>query len=213
MDFRQIIDVSVTIRPDLAVWPGDPSLEIEQASKISEGADANVSRLNMGAHTGTHMDAPVHFIEGTGGIDSFSPETLVGTAYVVEILPQGDHIEAADLEKAGLPENFRRVLFKTRNSSFWEQPDVFRKDYIALSPGGAKWLVERGVKLVGIDYLSIERFQPEKYETHQMLLSHGVVIVEGLDLRQVEPGEYTLMALPLKIKDGDGAPARVLLAR
>jgi arylformamidase len=214
VDFREIYDVSVTLNSRLAVWPGDPTPEFRQLSTIAEGAEANVSLLHLGAHTGTHMDAPRHFIEGASGVDKFPLEALVGTAYVLEFeLNIGEHIRAAALEQAGLPEKAERVLLKTPNSRLWGNPEVFHKNYSALAPDGAEWLIKRGVKLVGIDYLSIERFNPEVYQTHHILLSRQVVVVEGLDLSRIEGGEYTLMALPLKIQDGDGAPARVLLAR
>jgi arylformamidase len=214
MNFSQLYDVSVSLSPELAVWPGDPALEIREMSRITEGADANVTQLIIGAHTGTHMDAPRHFIDGSTGIDQMPLEALVGTAYVLDMTGLRDHIGAAELEKAGLPEGAERVLFKTRNSGIWATGSgQFHQDYIALAPDGAEWLVKRGVKLVGIDYLSIERFMPERYHTHYSLLGDRVVVVEGLDLSAVEPGEYTLFALPLKIKNGDGAPARVLLGR
>jgi arylformamidase len=213
LNFNKLYDVSVPLHPGLKVWPGDPLLEIEQADKILEGAAANVSRIKMGVHTGTHMDAPVHFIEGATGIDTLPLEALVGTVLVLEINPTGAHIEATDLEKLDLPHTLERIIFKTRNSEFWKDNTYFRRDFVAINPSGAEWLLQRGLKLVGIDYLSIERFDCEDYPTHRLLLSNKVVIVEGLDLRAIEPGEYTLMALPLKIENADGAPARVFLAK
>lgn len=213
MNFKELYDVSLPISTLLAVWPGDPPIEIEEASQISKGDVANVTRLNMGVHSGTHMDAPKHFLEGTTGIDEVPLDALVGTAYVVEI-EGSPHIGAAELEAAQLPAKIERILFKTRNSKFWEtDPNTFHKDFTALAPDGAAWLLERNIKLVGIDYLSIEQFNPPRHDTHYTLLGERVVIVEGLNLSQVAPGEYTLMALPLKIKNGDGAPARVVLAK
>jgi arylformamidase len=214
MNFKQLYDISVSLTPGMAVWPGDPALEFQKIGEITQGGVANITRLVASAHTGTHMDAPRHFIEGATGIDQFPLEALVGTVYVLDFTHLTNHIGAADLEGAGLPAGAERVLFKTTNSAIWQDsPTEFRRDYIALAPDGAQWLVERGIKLVGIDYLSIERFEPARYDTHYTLLGKRVVVVEGVDLSQIEPGEYTLFALPLKLKDADGAPARVLLGR
>jgi arylformamidase len=214
MDFKELYDISVPISSKLAVWPGDPSIEIEYPSKMSEGAAANVSRLIMGAHTGTHMDAPLHFIPGATSIDQVPLEVLVGTALVVEMAID-HHIGAADLEKANIPSNCQRIIFKTPNSQFWQtDPNNFHTEFIAVAPDGADWLNERGVKLVGVDYLSVEQYDaPFEHPTHQKLLSQRVVVVEGLNLSGIEPGEYTLMALPLRITGNDGAPSRVVLAR
>lgn len=214
VNFKELYDISVTITPELVCWPGDPLVEIQETARIAEGAAANVTRLLLGAHNGTHFDAPRHFLEGTAGVDEMPLDALVGTVYVLDMTGLQGHIEVSDLQEAGLPDNAERVLFKTRNSQIWAKDSTnFYRDYIALAPDGAKWLVERGIKLVGIDYLSIEEFEPEKYNTHYVLLGRGVVVLEGLDLSAIEPGEYTIFALPLKIKNGDGAPGRVLLGR
>lgn len=213
MNFKELYDISVTLRPGLAVWPGDPALELQKIGLIAEGSVANITRILASAHTGTHMDAPIHFLEGATGIDQFPLDALVGTVYVLDFTRLDHHIGPADLEAAGLPSGAERVLFKTTNSAIWDDGTEFRRDYIALAPAGAQWLVDRGVKLVGIDYLSIEEFEPARPDTHYTLLGKRVVIVEGVDLRKVEPGEYTIFALPVKIQDADGAPARVLLGR
>jgi arylformamidase len=214
MNFQEIYDVSLPLSNAMAFWPGDPSPQIRPFMRISEGAVANASQLSMSVHTGTHMDAPHHFIDGQAGIDQFALSTLVGTAQVVE-LEVDHHIGAADLEAANLPAGTERILFKTGNSNFWKtEPAVFHTDFIAVAEDGARWLVEHGVKLVGVDYLSVERFDaPEDHPVHKILLGANVVVIEGLDLGEIEPGEYTLMALPMRITNGDGAPARVLLAR
>ncbi len=214
MNFSQLFDVSVNLRPGLAVWPGDAAVEFQKTGEIAQGGTANVTRLLMSAHTGTHMDAPRHFIEGATGIDEMPLEALVGTVHVLDLTAARTHITAADLQKAGCPEKPERVLFKTRNSNLWaDTPDNFQHQYIALALDGAQWLVERGVKLVGIDYLSIEEYEPASPEVHYTLLGNRVVVVEGLDLSGIEPGEYTIFALPLKMQGADGAPARVLLGR
>lgn len=214
MNFSQLYDISVSLTPQLAVWPGDDSIEIHKTGEIAKGAAANVTRLLLGAHNGTHFDAPLHFIEGKPSVDEMPLDALVGTVYVLDMTGLQTHIGAADLEKADVPAGAERVLFKTRNSKLWaDQSHIFHEDYIALAPDGAAWLVERNIKLVGIDYLSIEQYEPERHHTHYILLGNNVVVVEGLNLHGIEPGEYTIFALPLKIKGGDGAPGRVLLAR
>ena len=208
-----IYDVSVPISARLPIYPGDPGIEIGQWLSMAAGDAANVSVLHFGAHTGTHVDAPAHFIEGAPKLQSMSLEILIGEARVVEI--STDVMEINDEVIAAVcPAGTKRVLFKTRNSNFWnEETGEFRSDYTFISPDGARRLVAEGVQLVGIDYLSVERFRPERYATHETLLSHGVVIIEGLDLRAVPPGAYELICLPLKIAEGsgDGAPARTIL--
>ena len=210
-----LYDISVQISSaETPTYPGDPGIEIESWAAISRGDAANVTMLHFGAHTGTHRDAPAHFIEGAPGIPNLALETLIGEARVVEI---GDEVRAIDAEHVAACELGRRatrVLFKTRNSAFWENPQGrFREDFTYLTPDAARALVRRGVRLVGVDYLSVEKFKSEDFETHKTLLSHGVVILEGLDLRAVSPGIYELLCLPLKIAggSGDGAPARAVL--
>lgn len=214
MNFKELYDVSVAISPELATWPGDPPIIIEQASDMNEGSPANVTRLIFGTHSGTHMDAPVHFIPGATGIDQVPLDALVGEATVVK-LDIDHHIGAADLEKANLSADCQRILFKTSNSRYWQtDPNNFHTDFIAVAPDGADWLVAHGIKLVGVDYLSVERYDaPFEHPTHRKLLENRVVVVEGLNLSAIEPGQYTLMALPLKITGNDGAPSRVVLAR
>lgn len=213
MNFKELYDVSVAISPELAVWPGDPPVAIEQAGDMSKGDAANVTRIIMGAHTGTHMDAPVHFIQGATGVDEFPLDALVGEATVAQ-LDIDHHIGAADLEKLNLPDNCQRLLFKTGNSRFWQDSKTFHTDFIAVAPDGAEWLVSHGIKLVGVDYLSVEEFNaPFDHPAHRKLLENRVVVVEGLNLSAIEPGQYTVMALPLKITGNDGAPSRVVLAR
>lgn len=210
----RIYDVSVAITEKTPVYPGDPGIEIGEWAAIRRGDAANVTVLHMGAHTATHVDAPAHFIEGAGRVEALSLDVLVGAALVVEIPEDVRAISAAHLSLAELG-GATRVLFKTRNSRFWANTadDGFRADYTYVAPDAARLLVESGVRLVGIDYLSVEAFKPERYETHQVLLSNGVVIIEGLDLREVAAGAYELICLPLKISGGtgDGAPARTIL--
>ena len=192
----EIIDVSVPVRPGMVTYPGDPEVHLERVSSIAEGEIANISRLDFGVHTGTHVDAPVHFVDGAAGAEALPLDVLVGPCVVVD-----------GLEPAAVPTGAERVLFKTPNSRLWEREE-FAEDFVKLDGEAARALVAGGVRLVGIDYLSIG-----DEEAHHVLLEAGVVAVEGLDLRRVEPGEYRLVCAPLKLVGSDGAPARVLLLR
>ena len=209
----RIYDVSVPISARTPVYPGDPGIDIQQWSALAKGDSANVSFLHLGAHTATHVDAPAHFIEGTRKVSELPLDVLIGPARVVEVPGESAEIEQDFVGKLDL-ESVTRLLFKTRNSSFWAEPDgVFHKDFTYLTPGAAEHLVTKGVRLVGIDYLSVEKFKSGKHETHLALLSNSVVILEGLNLRDVPAGDYELICLPLLIAEGtgDGAPARTVL--
>ena len=208
-------DISVAIAPgETPVYPGDPGVEIESWAALARGDAANVSMLHFGAHTATHVDAPAHFIAAAPTVATLPLDVLIGPAHVVEIAGDVRAI-AAEHVAAHVPAGAERVLFKTRNSQFWAQPAprTFRTDFTYITPGAARALVERNVRLVGIDYLSVEQFKSEDFATHTTLLTRGVVIVEGLDLRAVPAGQYELICLPLKLTggSGDGAPARAVL--
>jgi arylformamidase len=209
-----LYDISAPIAPGVTpTYPGDPGLEVTAAASIERGDPANVTDLHFGAHTGTHVDAPAHFIEGAARLPELPLEAFVGPARVVEIPANVRAVEASHVAALGL-EDASRVLFKTRNSEFWREPrGRFREDFAYLTRGAAGALAERGLRLVGWDYLSIEKFGSEDFGAHLALLRAGVVIVEGLDLRAVGAGVYELLCLPLKIESGhgDGAPARALL--
>jgi len=205
----RIYDVTVGISPQLPVWPGDPPVQLERVEAIASGANANVSRLTCGVHTGTHVDAPLHFIDGASGIESLPLKLLTGRAYVVN-LPSAKVIDEATLEAAGLPPRTRRVLFRTRNSELWAREKAFQSNFVAVEASGARWLVKKGVQLVGVDYLSVAPYGQSK-ETHRILLEAGVVVIEGMDLSRVTQGRYSLYCLPLKLIGSDGAPARVIL--
>lgn len=195
----------------MLLWPGDPPVVVEPAARISRGDVANLSDLRLGSHTGTHIDPPFHFLEHGATVDRLPLEALIGEAVVVEIPRSTGDIDPADLERAGI-EGATRVLFKTGNSALWGRPGVaFPDDYVALTPEGAQWLIDRGVRLVGVDFLSVERFDAPGHPTHRALLGAGVVIVEGLDLSGVAPGRYGLACLPIRLAGGDGAPARAVL--
>lgn len=205
----KVYDVSHTIYSGMLVWPTDPPVAIEPGKSIAKGGSSNVSVLSLSSHSGTHIDAPRHYIEGAAGVDAISAGTLMGQARVFQfdtLLTRIDRQVLAGLDIHGQT----RILFKTRNSALW-QTGKFTKDYAYLTEDGARYLVEEGVKLVGADYLSIEEFDNKKRSAHHTLLKDGVVIVEGLDLSDVPAGDYELLCLPLKINDGDGAPVRAFL--
>lgn len=206
-----LIDISVGISPDLPVWPGDPPIEMNRLSSIAEGANSNVTRLAAGVHVGTHVDAPRHFIDGGAGVEQLPLEPLIGEALVVA-LPEVEIIDGESLAAAGIPADVQRLLFKTRNSEIWQKEGAgFQKDYVAIEESGARWLVERGIQLVGVDYLSVAPWG-DSVPTHRRLLQAEVVIVEGLNLSGVAPGRYQLYCLPIKLVGSDGAPARALLS-
>ncbi|HET6863047.1 MAG TPA: cyclase family protein [Pyrinomonadaceae bacterium] len=207
-------DITVPLINEMPTYPGDPGIKITDWRSLANGDAANVSHMNFGAHTGTHIDAPAHFIKGAPKIESLDLEVLIGEATVVEVPDNYLSIDADFVDQHLPPAGPIRVLFKTRNSAFWSKPDgPFRTDFTYLELSAAKKLVERNVKLIGIDYLSIEKFAQENHETHLELLSNGVVIVEGLNLASVPPGNYELVCLPLRIRSGqgDGSPARAVL--
>ncbi|MGI4789986.1 MAG: cyclase family protein [Janthinobacterium lividum] len=208
-----IHDISLTISPKTVTWEGtEQGFSAHWAAKIGrKGAECNLSVLTQGSHTGTHVDAPLHFVPGGLSVEALDVQTLVGKAEVVEIYGRSP-ITAAELERANLPRNAERVLLKTDNTlRGLLQDGKFHPDYTGLAPSGAEWLVHRGVRLVGIDYLSIGPNGPINVETHKILLGAGIVIVESLVLDKVEPGEYTLIALPPKYAGLEGSPCRCLL--
>ena len=208
-----IYDVTVPLSDELPTYPGDPGIQIRNWLTLANGDPANVSVLNFGAHTGTHVDAPAHFIEGAAKVESLDLEILIGEANVVEV-PKDEHVIDEQFIIANCPPDSKRILFKTRNSAFWGEPNPeFHTDFTYLDLKAAQQLVERGVKLIGIDYLSIEKFAQQNHETHLLLLARGVVILEGLNLSGIQAGKYELICLPLRLRSekGDGAPARVVL--
>jgi arylformamidase len=209
----QIYDVSVPLSAATPTYPGDPGIEITNWLTLANGDTANVSLMKFSLHSGTHVDAPSHFIAGGAKVDSLPWESLLGEAQVIEV-PDDVRIIDRRFVDANCTGRSQRILFKTRNSTFWDnRQEGFREDYVYIDHDAARWLVETGIKLVGIDYLSVEQFKSNTFETHHAFLSNGVVILESLDLRGVPSGVYELLCLPLKITggSGDGAPARVIL--
>jgi arylformamidase len=205
----RIYDISVPIRSGGLVYPGNPVIEIELQQAIARGAGANVSFIRFGSHTGTHADAARHFFDDGQAVDSIPLERLIGPAIVVSFPDSLMAITAADLDGVDIGSH-KRVLLRTRNSKLLSQRE-FVPDYTYVAPDAAALLVERGVELVGVDYLSIEQLHSGHHRTHRTLLGASVVILEGLDLSLVEPGEYELICLPLRIAGCDGAPARAVL--
>ncbi|HEY2982189.1 MAG TPA: cyclase family protein [Anaerolineales bacterium] len=206
-----IYDISLTITPSLPVWPSDPPIKLEQVASMDNGAHANVSRLSAGVHTGTHVDAPHHFLNDGRTVESLPLDILTGPCYVVQVPDDIEVLSAETLDGIPIPKDTTRILFGTRNSHLWARGvTAFQKDFVAVTEDGAQWLVERGMKLVGVDYLSVAPFG-ESVPTHTILLQAGVVVVEGLNLAEVPRGFYELYCLPLKLGGSDGAPARAIL--
>ena len=207
----EIIDISVPIRPGMPVWPGDPPVALERTSSMADGAHANVSRIDFGVHAGTHVDARVHFIADGVGVDQVPPSALIGPAEVVDATHLDRHLDAEAMAALSIPAGVERVLFKTSNSELWAS-ERFDTEFLGITEDGARWLVDRGVRLVGIDYLSIAPYG-DSVPTHRVLLEAGVAILEGTDLRDVGPGPFELICAPLRIVGADGAPARAFLVR
>lgn len=197
----ELIDISVPIRSGMVTYPGDPGVTVERVVTIGGDSPINLSKIDMGLHSGTHVDAPVHFIEGAAGVDEVPLDALIGPCEVVAVPALDASTVAAAVDRA------ERVLFKTPNSELWAR-DSFAEEFARLDERAARVLVQRGVRLVGVDYLSVG-----DEAAHQVLLGAGVVVVEGLDLRRADPGRYELICLPLRIAGSDGAPARAVLVR
>ena len=205
----RIYDVSVPIRSGGLVYPGNPEIDITLQQAVSKGASANVSLIKFGSHTGTHADASRHFFDDGQPVDQIPLERLIGPALLVAFDDNVRAVGAAELREHDL-KGHRRILLRTRNSALLSQKE-FVRDYTYLAPDGAQYLVDNGVELVGIDYLSIEQFHSGHHRSHRTLLGHSVVIVEGLDLSLPPAGEYEFICLPLRIEGCDGAPARAVL--
>jgi len=202
-------DITLSIYPEMVVFPGDPGFVREQICNVEKGDPCSLTSLSMGSHTGTHMDAPFHYLPAGLTVDQIPLEDLIGPAKVVEvqsdqkcILPE--HLYDKDIEEGD------RILFKTRNTLILDE-EIFRQDYVYIDPETAKYLVDKKIKLVGIDYYSIDRFDSEDSLAHKIFLTADVLVLEGINLAGVPEGEYSLIALPLKIKGCDGSPIRAIL--
>jgi arylformamidase len=204
------IDVSLPVRTGMLVYEGDPVVRIERVSSVEDGDLADLSRIEMGSHTGTHVDAPSHVLPGAAGVDELPLDALVGAAWVADVRDAPGDIDAGAIARAGVPEDVERLLLRTRNEGLWEA-GRFVGEYVGVTEDGARELVRRGVRLVGIDYLSIAP-SADPLPAHHVLLGARVVVLESLDLRGVDPGAYRLVCLPLRLAGADGAPARALIA-
>ena len=204
----KLIDVSVPLDARLPTYPHNTPFSLEPVRRMARGDSSNVSTLHMSAHAGTHVDAPRHFFDEGPGTEALPLDLLVGRTRVIEVASRAG-IAAEDLDAIDFSDDIR-VLIKTHNSTFWGFP-VFHEDYVGVTESGAKHLVEHGIKVVGVDYLSVEQFKNVGKPAHHVLLGAGTIVIEGLDLRDVEPGVYDMFCLPLRVVGSDGAPARVVL--
>lgn len=208
----KIIDVSVPLHAELPTWPDSEGLKLTLAKRLASGDTTNSSVLHCDVHVGTHVDAPWHFVEGGHTAEQLPLEVLIGPAFVA-FLPETSAITASDLAGLALPAGTERLLLRTPNSELWAAGVTeFREDYVALTADAARWVVDQGIRLIGVDYLSVQRYGDSPV-THQILLGAGVVILEGLNLAAVEPGSYELLCLPLRLVGSDGAPARAVLRK
>ena len=203
------MDISVPVRNGMVHWPGDPPFQIERAMDQEKGDVATVSRMALGVHTGTHMDAPLHFIRHAPGIDTMPLDATVGPARVIEIRDR-QSIKREELSGHRISAG-ERILFKTVNSDHSWNSDRFDEDFVFISQDGARFLTERGVRTVGVDYLSVGGYRQDGLETHAALLGAGIWVIEGLNLSGIDPGKYELVCLPLKLMGAEGAPARAIL--
>ena len=206
----RLYDVSLTITEDLPTWPGDPGVKLEKINQIQKGDMVNLTHISSSVHIGTHVDVPNHFLDKGGTVETIPLDLMVGPARVIE-LSTHKAISADDLRSVGISAKDQRLLIKTVNSKIWESGvQEFQEDFVALDGDAAAYLVECGLEVIGVDYLSVAPYQ-DLETTHKILLEAGILIIEGLDLSGIEPGPYRLLCLPLKIGGSDGAPARVLL--
>jgi arylformamidase len=203
------IDISVPLREGVITWQGDPPFRAPRPRTIAGGDHCNVTQLAMGAHAGTHIDAPIHFIDGAAGVEQTPLDVVMGPAWVVDATTVRGAIDGEVLRRLDIPDRETRILFKTTNGSLWSREE-FDRNFVAVTADAAAVIVHRGVRLVGIDYLSVAPFGAS-VPTHTALLGAGVVVLEGLDLSSVDPGPYDLICLPLRIVGSDGGPARALL--
>lgn len=206
----KIIDISVGLHSEMPVWPGSDKFSLERIMRLEEGDEANVSQMNTEVHIGTHVDAPRHFVANGKTVEQLSLDILIGKVMVAEIT-EVSSITVKDLEALDLPQDTQRLLLHTRNSQLWENKVTeFQKDFVALTSDAAQWIVDRGILLIGVDYLSVQRYYDSPL-THEILLGAETIVIEGLNLYGVKSGQYHLTCLPLKLLGAEGSPARAVL--
>ncbi len=211
MPVPRYYDITVATHPELPVWPGGPSFQLWQSATMANGSVCNVSNLTMCVHTGTHIDAPLHFVDQAGTTAEIPLEQLIGPCHVVSLLGR-EQITAADLISLNIPPETKKLIFQTDNSRLWENPaHAFYENYCALTADAAEWLRDFGVHLIGIDYLSVSLYRDPPEIVHRILLEANIVLLEGLNLTDVPPGLYRVFCLPFKILNSDGSPSRVVL--
>ena len=209
---NNFIDISLKIQPGMAAWPGEKEIEFKRIQSLDKGDISTSTNISMSVHSGTHIDAPSHFIASGKTIDQMDMDVFMGPVRIVH-LPTQDKITAQDLKNSNIPPGTTRLLFRTMNSEYWQKsPKVFQSDFVALTEDAAKWIVNKKVKLVGIDYLSIQPFHHSP-DVHRILLESGIAVLEGLDLNGVKDTDYHLICLPLKMIGTEGAPARAVLTK
>ncbi len=208
MNTQKIIDISIPLSPATIVYPGNPPIEIEEIR--SEASHSIISKITSGSHNGTHIDAPRHAVDGGASITDISLDVFMGPCRVIDCTADVESVTRATLESHNI-QSGERILLKTTNSA--RGYESFYPDFVYLSADGAQYLSEMGITLVGIDYLSIKQKGSPDNTPHTLLLEKNIPIIEGIDLSQVEAGEYTLVAFPLKYVGLDGAPARVVLVK
>ena len=204
----RLTDISVRLSPDLPVWPDSVGIRVERTRSFIAGDDVNISRLDMDVHCGTHVEAPLHFIDGGKSLEEYPLSAFVGPAWVAQV--RAREIGQRELDLANIPGGVERLMIRTPNSAWWGRERTFRDDFAALTRDGAAWVVDRGIRLLGVDYLSVQLFR-DPPETHRVLMRGDVLILEGLDLSAVEPGEYVLSCLPMRIGGAEAAPVRAVL--
>ncbi|MCC6483722.1 MAG: cyclase family protein [Armatimonadetes bacterium] len=205
------VDASVPLGPGTPVWPTDPPVELQRISSIRNGDSCNLTHARFSAHAGTHLDAPCHFVDCDEGVDTLNLDTLIGPAYVLDLAQHRGAIEANDLQNT--PECQRLILRTSNTTRGLMRIRDFTRDYAHIGESGARWLVERGIRLIGVDYLSIEGFNTGSHTVHDIVLGARVIAVEGLDLTDVGGGWWKMICLPAKFAGADGSPARVVFER